>query len=82
MPDFALSLLTSTSCEYQQRYLQLVRELIDEDRNAGPVSTEIPLDDLAYTGVRVTESYIHTRSITGEEPDARRAEVVLRVMLR
>jgi AcrR family transcriptional regulator len=81
-PDFALSLLTSTSGEYQQRYLQLIRELIEEDRQAGLVSTEIPLDDLAYTAVRITESYIHTRVITGEQPDARRAEVVLRVLLR
>jgi hypothetical protein len=81
-PDFALTLLTSTSGEYQQRYLRLVRELIEEDRNAGLISTEIPLDDLAYTAVRITESYIHTRVITGEEPDARRAEVVLRALLR
>jgi AcrR family transcriptional regulator len=81
-PDFALSLLTSTSGEYQQRYLQLIRELIDTDRQAGLVSAEIPLDDLAYTAVRITESYIHTRVITGEQPDAGRAEVVLRVLLR
>ncbi|MET0134079.1 MAG: QsdR family transcriptional regulator [Kibdelosporangium sp.] len=81
-PDFVLSLLTSTSGDYQHRYLQLVRELIDEDRAAGLVSTEIPLDDLAYTAVRITEAYIHTRTITGEQPDAKRAETVLRVLLR
>ncbi|WP_248959791.1 QsdR family transcriptional regulator [Sphaerisporangium perillae] len=81
-PDFALSLLTSTSGEYQRRYLRLIRELIDEDRDAGLISAEIPLDDLAYTAARITESYIHTRMITGEEPDARRAEAVLRVLLR
>jgi AcrR family transcriptional regulator len=81
-PDFALTLLTSTSGEYQRRYLRLVRELISEDRDAGLVSEEIPLDDLAYTAVRITESYIHTRFIAGEQPDARRAEVVLRVLLR
>jgi AcrR family transcriptional regulator len=81
-PDFALTLLTSTSGEYQRRYLRLVRELISEDRDAGLVSDEIPLDDLVYTAVRITESYIHTRFIVGEQPDARRAEVVLRVLLR
>jgi AcrR family transcriptional regulator len=81
-PDFALTLLTSVTGDYQHRYLQLIRELIDADREAGVVSSEIPLDDLAYTAVRITESYIHTRAITGEQPDASRAEVVLRVLLR
>lgn len=81
-PDFALTLLTSTSGDYQHRYLDLVRDLIIEDRAAGLMSDEIPLDDLAYTAVRITESYIHTRVITGDEPDAERAEAVLRVLLR
>ncbi|MET1072971.1 MAG: QsdR family transcriptional regulator [Umezawaea sp.] len=81
-PAFALGLLTSTSGEYQQRYVGLIRELISEDRGAGLVSSEIPLDDLAYTAARITESYIHTRVLIGEQPDARRAEVVLRVLLR
>ena len=66
----------------QHRYLGLVRDLIADDRAAGLMSDEVPLEDLAYTAVRITESYIHTRVITGEEPDARRAEAVLRVLLR
>jgi AcrR family transcriptional regulator len=81
-PQLALTLLTSTSGDYQHRYLGLVRELIAEDRAAGLVSDEVPLEDLAYTAVRITESYIHTRVITGEEPDAGRAEAVLRALLR
>ncbi len=81
-PALALGLLTSTSGDYQQRYLRLVRDLIEEDRAEGLVSAEIPLDDLAYTAARITESYIHTRVLIGEQPDARRAEVVLRVLLR
>lgn len=80
--EFALRLLTSGSSEYQQRYRGLVLDLIARDREHGAVSQEIPLEDLAYTAVRITESYIHTRAITGETPDARRAEVVLRVLLR
>ena len=81
-PDLALSLLTSTSGDYQHRYLGLVRELIAEDRDAGLISDEVPLDDLAYAAVGITESYIHTRVITGEQPDAGRAETVLRALLR
>jgi hypothetical protein len=81
-PDFALTLLTSTSGDYQHRYLSLVRDLIAEDRAAGLISDDVPLDDLAYAAVRITESYIHTRVITGEEPDAARAGKVLRALLR
>lgn len=81
-PELALTLLTSTSGEYQHRYLALIRELIAADRAAGLMSDEVPLEDLAYTAVRITESYIHTRVITGEQPDARRAGAVLRVLLR
>jgi AcrR family transcriptional regulator len=81
-PDLALTLLTSTSGDYQHRYVGLVRELIAADRAAGLMSDEVPLEDLAYTAVRITESYIHTRVITGEEPDARRARAVLRALLR
>jgi AcrR family transcriptional regulator len=81
-PEFALTLLTSSSGEYERRYLALVRDLIAEDRAAGHVSDDVPLDDLAYAAVRITESYIHIRVITGEEPDADRAEAVLRALLR
>lgn len=81
-PALALGLLTSTSGEYQRRYLGLIRDLIAEDRAEGLVSQEIPLDDLAYTAARITESYIHTRVLIGEAPDARRAAVVLGVLLR
>jgi hypothetical protein len=81
-PALALNLLTSTSGEYQQRYLRLIRDLIDSDRETDLTPREIPLDDLAYAAVRITESYIHTRMIIGEQPDAGRAEAVLRVLLR
>lgn len=81
-PALALSLLTSRSGNYQHRYLELVRDLIRTDRDAQLMSTDIPIDDLAYTAVRITESYIHTRAITGEPPDAERAGTVLHALLR
>ncbi len=81
-PGLALTLLTSTSGQYQHRYVQLVRDLIDADVAAGHITSDIPPEDLAYTAVRITEAYIHTRMILGEAPDARRAERVLRVLLR
>jgi AcrR family transcriptional regulator len=81
-PSLALTLLTSTSGQYQHRYMQLVQDLVDADVAAGHIRSDIPPEDLAYTAVRITEAYIHTRMILGEAPDARRAERVLRVLLR
>ena len=40
------------------------------------------MHDVAYTMVRIVESYIYLDLITGERPDARRAEAILRLLLR
>ena len=37
---------------------------------------------MAYVIVRLIDSYTYLDLITGEEPDARRAEPVLRMLLR
>ncbi|MFI8664773.1 QsdR family transcriptional regulator [Rhodococcus qingshengii] len=80
--ELALHLLTSTSGTFQQRYIKLVRELLARDVSQGSLSIDLPLDDLAYTAVRITEAYVHTRVITGQDPDAKRAERVLCTMFR
>ena len=43
---------------------------------------EVDLEEVAYVIVRLIESYTYLDLITGEEPDARRAEPVLRMLLR
>jgi hypothetical protein len=40
------------------------------------------MHELAYVIVRVIESYTYLDLITGEEPDAKRAEPILRALLR
>ena len=42
----------------------------------------VDLHELAYVIVRVIESYTYLDLITGEVPDARRAEPILRMLLR
>jgi AcrR family transcriptional regulator len=77
----ALRLLTMASGGYQQRLVTLVRKLIVADTATGHLASPVPADDLAYTVVRVIESYVYLKVITGEEPDADRASRVLHALL-
>ncbi|WP_345381882.1 QsdR family transcriptional regulator [Pseudonocardia yuanmonensis] len=79
--EFALRLLTLSSGGFQPRLVGLVRELAAAETAAGRLASPIPLDDLAYTLVRVIESYVYLRTITGEEPDGTRAARVLQALL-
>jgi hypothetical protein len=67
--ELAMRLLTLRSGGYQPRLFALVRELIAADVDAGRVSTPLALDELAYTVVRICESYIYLPVITGEQTD-------------
>jgi AcrR family transcriptional regulator len=80
--ELALRLLTVSSGGFQPRFIALVHALLVEDLEAGRLTSPIPLDDLAFTLVRIVESYVHRRIITGEEPDADGAGRVLNALLR
>ena len=56
--------------------------LLTEETEAGRLDLPADLREVAYVVVRLIESYIYLDLITGEEPDARRAEPVLRLLLR
>jgi AcrR family transcriptional regulator len=75
--DFAMRLLTLGDGGFQPRLVAFVRDLLADDEADGRLITTVPLDDLAYTAVRIVESYVHLRVITGEPPDADRAGRVL-----
>lgn len=79
--EFAMRLLTMRSGGYQQRLIALVHDLVVEETAAGRLASPVPADDLAYTVVRVVESYVYRAVITGEEPDAYRAGRVLQALL-
>jgi AcrR family transcriptional regulator len=78
----AFRLLTFAQYGFHPRFVTLVHALLDEDAAAGRLQTPAPLDDLAYTAVRIVESYVHRAAITGDEPDAARAARVLHALLR
>lgn len=81
-PELALRLLTRRATVFQGRLIAYYETLLTEEVEGGHLTTPIPLHDLAYTIVRILESYVYTDLITGEEPDADRAVLVLRALLR
>jgi AcrR family transcriptional regulator len=77
-----MRLLTRRDKGFQPRLIDAIHRLLDEETRAGRMSLPVDLHDIAYVVVRLIESYVYLDIITGEEPDARRAEPVLRLLLR
>jgi AcrR family transcriptional regulator len=75
--EWAMRLLTLHAGGFQPRLLELVEELIGADIREGRVRSPLPLPELAYTVVRVCESYIYLPAITG---DSVHPEVLRRVL--
>jgi AcrR family transcriptional regulator len=78
----AMSLLTLKSNGFQPRFLALIRDKLADDIAAGRIEEILPLDDLAYTVLRIAESFHFRPTITGEHADPDRATAVLRAILR
>jgi AcrR family transcriptional regulator len=77
--ELALRLLTRADRGFQPRLIAAVRGLlVDEALDALPVD----VDELAFVIVRLIESYTYLDLLTGQRPDAGRAEPVLRLLLR
>jgi AcrR family transcriptional regulator len=80
--DHAMRLLTRHDTDFQPRLIDAVHALLAEEADAGRLTLPIDLRELAYVIVRLVESYTYLDLITGEQPDAARAEPVLRMLLR
>jgi len=80
--EMAMRLLTRRDMDFQPRLIEAVRELLEEEVAAGRMDLPAELHDVAYTMVRIIESYIYLDLIIGEKPDAKRAEAILRLLLR
>ena len=79
--EAAMRLLTLASGGFQPRLLALVHQHIEDDVSSGRVRTPLPLDELAYAVVRVTESYIYLPVITGDKVDPEMLKRVLGVLV-
>lgn len=78
--ELALRVLTSKSSPVQGRMISAARELLAEEVAAGALTPALDLDTLAYTLIRVAESFLYSDVIAGSEPDVERAVAVVRVL--
>ena len=80
--ESAMRLLTLGPPGYQARLVGWHERLLREEVEAGRLELPADLHEVAYVIVRLIESYVYLDLITGEEPEARRAEPILRMLLR
>ena len=80
--EHAMRLLTRHETDFQPRLIAAIEDLLDAETTAGLLDLPADLREVAYVIVRLIESYTYLDLITGERPDARRAEPILRMLLR
>lgn len=80
--EHAMRLLTRHDTDFQPRLIDAIEALLVEEAGAGRLDLPAELREVAYVIVRLIESYTYLDLITGEQPDARRAEPILRLLLR
>ncbi|HET8948877.1 MAG TPA: QsdR family transcriptional regulator [Solirubrobacteraceae bacterium] len=76
--ELAMRLLTRSDRGFQPRLIDWVDGLLEREQ----VELDADRREVAYVIVRVIESYTYLDLILGERPDARRAESILRLLLR
>jgi AcrR family transcriptional regulator len=79
--ESAMRLLTRHETGFQPRLIEAVQDMLQEETDAGRLDLPADLHEVAYVIVRLIESYTYLDLITGEQPDARRAEPILRLLL-
>ncbi|MCU1501209.1 MAG: TetR family transcriptional regulator [Ilumatobacteraceae bacterium] len=80
--EHAMRLLTRHDTNFQPRLIAAFEAVLREETEHGHLDLPVDLHELAYVIVRLVESYTYLDLITGEQPDARRAEPILRMLLR
>jgi AcrR family transcriptional regulator len=80
-PEAALRILASSRTPFQQRLVTRVRDLLEEQVQAGALEPALDLDTLAYLVIRIGESFIYSDFIAATEPDLAKAVQAIRVLL-
>jgi len=80
--EHAMRLLTGRRTDFQQRLIGAIQSRLEAEASASRLDLPVDLHELAYVIVRLIESYTYLDLITGERPEARRAEPILRMLLR
>lgn len=81
-PERALRLLTTRASDFQTRLLGLIEPLLKEEIEAGRVIAPLPLHDLAYLILRITETFVYADAIAGVTPDPAKVRQAIRALLR
>ena len=80
--EYAMRLLTRHDTDFQPRLIGAIQGLLGQETDAGRLDLPVELHEVAYVIVRLIESYTYLDLITGERPEAQRAEPILRMLLR
>lgn len=80
-PERALRLLTTKASVVQREMVASVEQLLKQEQDRGTLTHPLPLHDLAYLITRIAESFIYNDVITGELPDASKAETAIGLLL-
>jgi AcrR family transcriptional regulator len=80
--ELAMRLLTRHDTGFQPRLIETIEDYLRAETEAGRMDLGVDVHEVAYVIVRMIESYTYLDLILGEEPDAERAEPVLRLLLR
>lgn len=81
-PERALRLLTTRATTFQARLLGLIEPCLQEEVDAGQIDPPLPVRDLAYLIMRMTETFVYADVIAGETPDPAKVEQAIRALLR
>lgn len=79
--EYAMRLLTSADAGFQPRLIDAIEQMLADETKAGNLDVPVDLHDLAYVLVRLGESYVYAKYITGERPDPDRAQPILELLL-
>jgi AcrR family transcriptional regulator len=80
--ESAMRLLTRHETDFQPRLIAAIEDLLRAETASGELDLPVDPHELAYVIVRLIESYTYLDLITGERPEAGRAEPILRMLLR
>lgn len=81
-PERALRLLTTRASTFQGNLLALIEPLLQEEIDAGRIDPPLPVDDLAYLVMRITETFVYADAIAGQTPDPAKVEQAVGALLR
>ncbi|MGJ8669952.1 MAG: QsdR family transcriptional regulator [Oceanococcus sp.] len=79
--ETAMRLATSFEGGMQTRLITLIQSILQKAVDAGTYTPQLDLGELAYAVVRIGESFIYRRFITGEPPHAESLEPLYRLLL-